>query len=1221
MHYQKQGILPKLLKLKIVLIENNIKPPSTSYHLLLLSLRPMKRLYIFLIFMTLLASCQQTDTLFESLKGEQTGIHFNNKIMESDTLNILNSEFIYNGGGVAIADLNGDGLQDLFFTGSQVDNKLYLNKGGMQFEDITLKAGVGKTNPGQWSSGINIIDINGDGRPDIYVCNTFQKNAGLRRNLLYINQGNDTNGVPLFKEKAHEYGLDDDSHSPNAQFFDYDNDGDLDVFLSVNWMDRPNPNAFREKKTDGSDPNCDRLLRNDWNDSLQHAVFSNVSLAAGLINDGYSHSALVTDFNEDGWLDIYVANDYVTNDLIYINNHDGTFTNKIAEIFKHQAGSAMGSDVADIDNDGKLDVFTTEMLPYYNKRKKLFLPPNNYAVYKNNDLYGYEYQYSRNVLQLNRGINPETGLPVYSDVSFLTGSQETEWSWTPLMADYDNDGDRDIFITNGFPRDVTDHDFGAFRGENGNLVAPMELQDRIPQIKVPKFAFRNDGNLQFSDQSKAWGVAIPAFSNGAVYGDLDNDGDLDLVINNIDDEALVFKNNLKNEKKDANFLRLNIEGKTPGVVAYGATATVYFAGKQQIAQVISARGYNSSSEKNLHFGLGTATTVDSVVVRWPAGRKSVLVNIAANQTVVVSEEKATLTTPAVLGTGLFRNLKTSNYGLSYVQNEDDFVDFDYQRTLPHKFSQFGPGLAVGDINGDGLDDIFQGGTGGADGAWFVQTAAGKFVQKASALKFNSRKLEEDLGVLLFDADGDGDNDLFIARGGAQNPLESPMYQDVLCVNDGKGGFKMDTLAIPRETNSGLAAKAADFDGDGDLDLFVGGSMVPRTYPKADRSFILRNDSKGKDQPRFTDVTKAVCPELEYPGMIFDALWTDFDNDNRPDLLLAGEWMPLTFYHNEGGTLKNVTRQTGIGDQVGWWSSLAPCDFDNDGDMDYMAGNYGENLYFQCHKNEPIAVYAKDFDKNGSMDPFISCFGQDSSGNRKEYFYPTRDDMVKQLISIRKKFFGYGSFGEATVQDVFSAEELKEAMIMKANCLSSSYVENLGNGKFKLTALPWEAQVAPVFGMLPYDMDADGFMDLLMVGNDYGMELLQGRADAFYGMVLKNDGKNNFRAIELNKSQFMVPYNARALTRVALAGNKEMILATQNRDDMRLFEPVKTVGKIIQLQPGEVKARITLKNGQTRLMEFYGGSSFVSQQSRTVTMDASVQRIWLLAGNGKVIREF
>lgn len=1172
-----------------------------------------------------LFSCKKETTLFRLLSSEQTGIGFNNRITESDSLNILKSEFIYNGGGVAIGDLNGDGLQDLFFTGNQVDNRLYLNTGGLQFEDITAKAGVSKKNPQQWSAGINLVDINADGRLDIYVCNTFQKNPELCRNLLYINQGNDPSGCPAFAEMAREYGLDSPAHTPNAQFFDYDNDGDMDVFLSVNWMDRRNPNAFREKIKDGTDPNCDRLLRNDHSQALGHPVFTDVSLAAGLLLDGYSHSALVSDFDQDGWLDIYVANDYVTNDLLYINQRDGTFSNRIADVFKHQAASAMGSDLADINNDGHLDLFTTEMLPYYNKRKKLFQSANNYAFYANNDFYGYEHQYPHNVLQLHRGKNPDTGLPVYSDVSFLTGTQETEWSWTPLMADFDNDGHRDIFVTNGFPKDITDHDFGTYYRQYGNFVAPKDLLASIPQVKVPKFMFRNEGQgLQFSDQSKAWGVAVNAFSNGAACGDLDNDGDLDLVVNNIDDEAFIFKNTLHDGQSGAaktNFLRLLIEGDTPGSLAFGATATVFFSGEKQAAQTLSARGYSSASETALHFGLGQAAQADSIVVRWPGNRSTTLRNIAANQTLTIAPDQAQRTVPhTTTAGGWLKSIPTTDLGLHFVQDEYDFVDFDWQRTLPHKYSQYGPGLAIGDVNGDGLDDLYQGGNGGNEGMWFWQTRDGKFVQQRAAFKTDRFLLEEDLGVLLFDADSDGDLDLFSARGGAQNPLGSRMYQDILCVNDGKGHFKADTLALPTEATNGLAAKAVDYDGDGDLDLFVGGSMVPRAFPQPDRSYILRNDSQGKDRPRFTDVTQEVCPDLLRPGLVLDALWTDFDNDNRPDLLVAGEWMPLSFYRNTGSGFTNETASTGISDQIGWWTSLAAADFDNDGDMDYMAGNYGQNTYFQCRTNEPVSVYAKDFDNNGSTDSFISCFWKDSVGNRREYFYHTRDDMVKQLLLIRRKFYGYGDFGAATVQDVFSAAELAGATILRTNRMATSFVENLGDGKFRLSELAWQAQIAPVFGMLPYDINHDGLLDLLLVGNDFGMELLQGRADAFYGLVLKNEGNNRFRPMELDESRFFVPRNARALTRMYLANGKEILLATQNRDDMRIFEPAQSAAKPIFLKTNEVRAKVTLRNGQTRLMEFGWGSTFLSQQQRSWVPDAAVVSAVIMDGKGNVTRE-
>ena len=1118
----------------------------------------MKKLLILLTFALTFPACNKEKTLFSLLDSAKTHVDFNNVITENDTLNIFNSEFIYNGGGVAIGDLNGDGLQDLFFTGNQVQNKLYLNKGNLAFEDISQKAHIEKQN-GEWSAGINFLDINRDGKLDIYVCNTFLKSPEKRRNLLYINQGNDTEGSPTFQESAQTYGIADTTHSANAQFFDYDNDGDLDLFIAVNYMDTKYPNQYFPKVKDGTSPNTDKLFQNNWDKQLGHPVFTDVSAKAGIKLEGYSHSSLVADFNDDGWQDIYVANDYVTNDLLYINNHDGTFTNKVADILKHQAESAMGSDMGDINNDGKTDLFTTEMLPYSNIRKKTFLNANNYTRYLNNETYGFEYQFSRNVLQLNQGKNPETGLPIFSDVAFQCGVQETEWSWSPLLADFNNDGNRDIFVTNGFPRDVTDHDFGAFRSTVSNLIAPVKLQAAIPQIKVPKFLFQNHGGLSFTDASKAWGVDVPAFSNGAAYGDLDNDGDLDLVVNNIDDKAFVFQNNSKNEDKKSNYLRLKLEGIAENPDAFGAFVTAYFGGKMQSAQTVSGRGYLSASENFVHFGIGETTKIDSVIIRWSGGVLSKITDLEANKTHIIrygtqNSKHGTQNVPPQYASqnGLFDALNPKNFGLDYIYRDSDFIDFNFQKTIPHKFSQYGPYPSVGDVNGDGLDDIYIGGSALYDGTWFMQTKDGRFSKKAANYKTDPKKQEEELGTLLFDADGDGDKDLYIVHGGAQYEPNSPLYQDVLCINDGKGNFKIAPNALPVETSCGQVVKAADYDGDGDLDLFVGGRVLPRTYPKADRSFILRNDSKGKDKPQFTDVTAQICPELAYIGMITDALWSDFDGDKQPDLILSGEWMPVTFLKNNKGIFKNVNAQTGIADKIGWWSSLVAADFDKDGDMDYIAGNYGQNLYYKCTSNEPISIYAKDFDNNGSYDPFISCFWRDSTEQKHEYFYNSRDDMIKQLILIRRKYQKYADWGRAQAKDVFTDEELKGAQIMKANWLSTSYIENMGNGTFKISALPVEAQLAPIFGLLPYDIDKDGRLDLLMVGNDYGMELLQGRADAFNGLVLRNAGPNNFTPLSMEASHLLVPHDARTLSKVRLATGKELILATQNRDVLKVF---------------------------------------------------------------------
>lgn len=1179
-------------------------------------------LLLFLAGIVLCSSCQKQKTLFRLLDSQQTGIDFNNNITEYDSLSILNSEFIYNGGGVGIGDLNGDGLQDIYFTGNQVDNKLYLNKGKLQFEDITEKAHAQKR-PGEWSAGVSFVDLNTDGKMDIYVCNTFVDDPQKRKNLLFINQGNDAAGVPIFQEMGEAYGIADTTHSANAQFFDCDGDGDLDLFIGVNFMDKPNPNAYFMKATDGSSPNRDRLYRNDGNNASGHPVFTDITMSSGIEWDGYSHSSLICDFNQDGRPDIYVANDYVTNDLIYVQDTGTTgtkYSNRIAGIFKHQAASAMGSDLADINNDGRLDLFTTEMLPYHNKRKKLFLNANNYTTYINNEKYGYEYQFSRNTLQLNRGINPQTGLPVFSDVSFLGNVQETEWSWAPLMADFDNDGNRDIFVTNGFPRDVTDHDFGNYRSNVSYLIPPMDLQEAIPRIKVPKFVFHNDGNLHFTDFSKQWGVDVPAFSNGAACGDLDNDGDLDLVVNNIDDKAFVFQNTCNDGKQKSNYLRLKITGEAKNPDAFGTEVTAYFDGQAQKAQMLSGRGYLSASENFFHLGLGSVAQVDSVVIRWLGHRKATLIRPTLNQVQQIRLEELPfiIEAPGKPSAGIFETPDPSLLGLNYMHRDSDFIDFNYQVTLPHKYSEYGPGIAVGDANGDGLDDVYLSGSAKEPGTWLLQTREGKFVRKDVAYKNDPQRREEEMGSLLFDADGDGDNDLYIVRGGNQYEAGSPLYQDVLCINDGKGNFSIAKAALPAETACGQAVKAADFDGDGDLDLFVGGRVMPRSYPKTDHSYILRNDSKGKDQPFFTDVTAQVYPELSLIGLVSDALWTDFNQDNKPDLVLAGEWMPLTFLQNEGGTFKNITPQTGIADQTGWWTSLAAGDFDNDGDMDYMAGNFGENVYFKCSSGEPLSIYAKDFDGNGFYDPFISCFWPDSAGTRREYLYNSRDDIIKQLVMIRKRFPTYGALGEATVQDVFKPEDLKGAQIMHTNCMSSSFVENLGGGHFKLSRLPVEAQIAPIQGMLPRDVDGDGLLDLLMVGNDYGMELLQGRADAFCGLVLKNMGQNQFKALDLEQSHFYVPYNARALTRINRDDQQELIVATQHGGPLKVFSLRGQSGHNIPLPPNAVRAVLTLKNGQKRVQELYWGSTFLSQESRSIYMDQSMSEIAFFDRNNNVI---
>ncbi|MEN0047404.1 MAG: VCBS repeat-containing protein [Bacteroidota bacterium] len=1175
--------------------------------------------YAAFLLLILLWTCGNKDkVLFQLLPTSQTGVTFTNTITESDSFNILVKEFVYNGGGVAVGDLNGDGLEDLFFTGNQVENALYLNKGNLKFEEVTEITQIQKSSPQQWSSGINILDLNLDGKLDIYVCNTLNANPEYRKNLLYINQGNNKAGVPTFKEMADEYGVADDSHSSHAQFFDYDQDGDLDLFVGVNWIEREYPNRFVELTDDGSAPNRDNLFRNDWSDSLGHPIFTDVSLEAGIVYDGYSHSTLIYDFNEDGWQDIYVANDYQSNDLIFINNQDGTFSNRANQIFKHFSMSSMGSDLGDINNDGKADFFTSEMQPYYNKQKKLFQGPSNYQNQQRTEKFNYDYQYTRNTLQINMGKHPETDLPTYSEVGMYAGIQETDWSWSSLLADYDNDGWKDLFVANGFPKNIIDRDFGDFRASVSRVASTAYLLSLIPEIRVPNFIFQNQGDLTFQNKSKDWGLDYPSFSNGAVYADLDQDGDLDLVTNNINDPVFIFENTsnpLKSKEQNSNFLRIQLKGSAKNPDAFGAKVEILVDGKTQSNYLLSGRGYLSKTENTLHFGLGKMEKVEEVRVLWADGKESILNDIATNQVLKIEHSSSIEKEfEKNIVTSLFQDIAAEK-GLAYKHQEDDFIDFYYQRTLPHKFSQYSPSIAVADVNGDALEDIFIAGSATKASVFFLQKEDQTFDTQELAEIENSA---ENAGSLLFDADGDGDNDLYLAKGSGQLVAADKGYQDVLYLNDGRGNFELTTDALPELFSNASCVKAADFDQDGDLDLFVGGSVKPSSYPYADQSYLLRNDSQN-GQAKFTNVTAEFFLTIDDFGIVSDALWTDFNGDFLPDLIIASKWKPLQLFENNGGQFNKSTNQQ-INNKKGWWNSLAAADLDNDGDLDYIAGNFGENLYYRCTADEPIRVYGKDLDDNGMIDPLISCYWQDSLGNKNEYLYHPRADLINQFVGIRKKYNTYAAYGEATVSEMFSEAEMQGALILEANYMKSVILENKGNGEFAWHELPAEAQFAPIYSIKTTDIDNDNQLDLLLIGNDLGMEMQQGRADAINGLVLLNEGDFKFQNVQAEKSKFYVPQAGIGLASLAVE-NQELILATQNRADLKVFQySLDWKHQIIPLSREEISAIFYTTKGK-RKQEYYWGSSFMSQSGRHIVRPEQVEKIEIFNKNGKLTRTF
>jgi len=1068
--------------------------------------------------------------LFTLLSAEKTKIDFNNTLTEGLNTNVLMYEYFYNGGGVAVGDLNGDGLDDIYFTGNMVSNKLYLNKGNMQFEDITAVSGAaGREGP--WKTGVTMADVNGDGLLDIYVCYSGSVSPDKLKNQLFINRGPNGSGVPQFEEKAELYGLANSSTSTQAAFFDYDRDGDLDMFLlnhnpkALPILDESSTAEFLKKEDSSAGA---RLFRNNMTGNKE-PVFEDVTTKAGIHSSALSYGLGigVSDINMDGWPDLYISNDYSVPDFLYINNKNGTFTDVTEAGIGHTSHSSMGNEIADFNNDGLPDIFTLDMLPEDNRRQKLLVGLDNYELFDFNVKMGFHHQYMRNMLQLNEGVTGGSAgksvTPMFSEIGQLSGISNTDWSWAPLFADYDNDGWKDLFITNGNLRDFTNMDFVKYMGDHlkrkeGQVRREdiLELVYQMPSSNMTNYLFRNNKDLTFKNVATNWGLGQVSNSGGAAYADLDNDGDLDLIVNNINLPAFIYQNEGSKQLKN-HYLKLKLQGEGKNTIGTGAKITIYQKGEKQYLEQMPTRGYQSSVSPILHFGLGNSASIDSLKIVWPGGKQEKINTPKADQLLTLSEKNATgnlvIPSPQVQ----LVNLVSSP--IAYKNPANKINDFKRQPLMVNAVSFSNPNLTKGDVNGDRLDDVYIGGGYGEAGKLFLQQKNGSFVPKPVAV-FEADKQSEDTDAAFFDANGDGFMDLYVASGGYANFLpEDPLLQDRLYINDGKGNFTKAPDALPKMLFSKSCVRVADINGDGKPDLFVGGRVIPGRYPETPKSYILINNGKGK----FTDQTASICPELEKIGMVTDAAWVDMNGDKKPDLVLAGEWMPITVLVNNGGKLTNKTTDYFDKSYSGWWNKILVDDINGDGKPDIVAGNIGLNTQCKASDAEPVEMVYKDFDDNGSIDPILSFYIQG-----KSYPYVTRDEMLDQMSIMRTRFQDYKSYAEATLTDIFTKEELEGASHLKSNFLKTAYFESNAAGKLKEKQLPLEVQSSPVYTVTAYDFDQDGKKDLLFCGNSNRARLRFGKYDANYGVLLKGDGKGNFNYVTQNKSGFALKGDVRSV---------------------------------------------------------------------------------------------